>query len=90
MYKMILTYDNWFKMNDIINDVLTVSNYIYESSLSSREKDYTDYFRTITYSSEEEMTAVIGTINDVSFLKELEKSTKEFNESLENLFTDFI
>lgn len=77
-------------IKDIINDVLTVSNYIYESSLSSREKDYTDYFRTITYSSEEEMTAVIGTINDVSFLKELEKSTKEFNESLENLFTDFI
>ena len=43
---------------DIISDVLNVSNYIYENSLSSREKDYTDYFRTITYSSKEEMTAV--------------------------------
>lgn len=75
---------------DIIKDVLTVSNYIYENSLFSREKDYTDYFRTITYSSKEEMTAVIGTINDVSFLKELEKSTKEFNSSLETLFSEFI
>ncbi len=75
---------------DIINDVLNISNYIYESSLSSREKDYTDYFRTITYSSKEEMTAVIGTIQDVKFLKELEISTKEFNESLETLFSEFI
>lgn len=75
---------------DIINDVLIISNYIYENSLSSREKDYTDYFRTITYSSKEEMTAVIGTINDVSFLKELEKSTKEFNSSLETLFSEFV
>ena len=68
---------------------MNVSNYIYESSLSSREKDYTDYFRTITYSSEEEMTAVIGTIQDVKFLKELEISTKEFNKSLETLFPPF-
>ena len=75
---------------DIVNDVLNVSNYIYESSLFSREKDYTDYFRTITYSSEEEMTAVIGTIQDVKFLKELEVSTKEFNESLGTLFSEFI
>lgn len=75
---------------DIISDVLNVSNYIYENSLSSREKDYTDYFRTITYSSKEEMTAVIGTINDVGFLKELEKSTKEFNQSLDLLFSEFV
>ena len=77
-------------IKDIINDVFDVSNYIYENAFSSREKDYTDYFRTITYSSEEEMTAVIGTIHDVKFLKELEVSTKEFNESLETLFSEFI
>ncbi|MEE0877984.1 MAG: DUF4954 family protein [Treponemataceae bacterium] len=77
-------------IRDIVNDVLNVSNYIYESSLSSREKDYSDYFRTITYSSKEEMTAVIGTINDVKFLKELEVTTKEFNESLQLLFADFM
>ena len=77
-------------IRDIVNDVLNVSNYIYESSLSSREKDYSDYFRTITYSSKEEMTAVIGTIHDVKFLKELEVTTKEFNESLQLLFADFM
>ncbi|MCR4790081.1 MAG: DUF4954 family protein, partial [Treponemataceae bacterium] len=71
---------------DIISDVLIVSNYIYENSISSRKKDYTDYFRTITYSNQEEMTAVIGTIDDVSFLKELEASTKEFNENFSSLF----
>ena len=76
--------DEIFK--DIISDVLAVSNYIYESAISSRQKDYTDYFRTITYANKEEMTAVIGTIDDVSFLKELKVTTEEFNSSFSSLF----
>jgi hypothetical protein len=36
------------------------------------------------------MTVVIGTIHDVKFLKELEVTTKEFNESLQLLFADFM
>ena len=76
--------------SDIINDVTIVSNYIYDSSVSSREKDYVDYFRAITYRNKEEMDAVIGTIQDVSFLKELKTTTDDFNKSLENLFSEFI
>ncbi|MGP1586722.1 MAG: DUF4954 family protein [Treponemataceae bacterium] len=75
---------------DIICDVLIVSNYIYESSISSREKDYTDYFRTITYRNQEEMTAVIGSIKDVAFLQELKKTTFEFNKKLSFLFDDLM
>ncbi|HZK19903.1 MAG TPA: DUF4954 family protein, partial [Treponemataceae bacterium] len=49
---------------DIKTDVLVVSNYMYENSIASRKKDYTDYFRMITYESKEEMLAVVGKLED--------------------------
>ena len=71
---------------DIKSDVTIVSNYMYESSISSRKKDYTDFFRTITYRNEKEMLEVVGRLEDNSFLKELKKDTETFNSSLEKLF----
>lgn len=72
---------------DIKGDVTIVSDYMYESSISSRKKDYTDFFRTITYKNEEEMLEVVGRLEDNSFLKELKKDTEAFNKSLEKLFS---
>jgi hypothetical protein len=72
--------------SDIKSDVTIVSNYMYESSISSRQKDYTDYFRTITYKNEEEMLNVVGRLEDNSFLKELKGDTEAFNAALEALF----
>ena len=59
---------------------------MYESSISSREKDYTDYFRTITYKNQEEMLEVVGKLEDNSFLKELKIETDEFVKKLEGIF----
>ena len=71
---------------DILKDVIAVSTYMYESSISSREKDYTDYFRTITYKNQEEMLEVVGKLEDNSFLKELKIETDEFVKKLEGIF----
>ena len=71
---------------DILKDVIDVSNYMYESSVSSREKDYSDYFRTITYKNEEEMLEVVGRLEENSFLKELKEDTEAFNKKLEDIF----
>ena len=71
---------------DIKGDVTIVSNYMYESSISSRQKDYTDYFRKITYKNEAEMLEVVGRLEDNSFLKELKRDTESFNAALEKLF----
>ncbi len=71
---------------DILHDVLIVSNDMYASAVSSRAKDYTDYFRTITYRNQEEMEAVLGTIDDNDFLHSLEKTTQQFNKDLERIF----
>ena len=59
---------------------------MYASAVSSRAKDYTDYFRTITYRNQEEMEAVLGTIDDNDFLHSLEKTTQQFNKDLERIF----
>ncbi|MBR7064979.1 MAG: DUF4954 family protein [Treponema sp.] len=72
---------------DIVSDVLGVSNEMYESAVSSREKDYTDYYRKMVYNSEEEMNAVVGSLQENSFLKELEEDTKIFNKKLSKMFS---
>lgn len=73
---------------DIINDVTVVSTGMYESSLSSRKKDYTDYFRRMVYRSQAEMTSVLGSAESNDFLKDLKKSTQDFNDRIKVIFSD--
>ena len=55
-----------------------------------REKDYTNFFRAMVYRNEEEMEAVLGTIQDVDFLHQLEQETKAFNNELQVLFSEIL
>lgn len=73
---------------DIVSDVTVVSDEMYESSVSSREKDFTDYYRSMTYKSKEEMTAVLGNLKDNDFLKTLKSDTKSFNQFVKTAFVD--
>ena len=72
--------------SDITRDVAFVSFEMLESSISSREKDYTDFFRSITFRNKEEVEAVLGTLSENSFLRELREATDDFNTNLEKLF----
>lgn len=71
---------------DIIADVTVVSNDMLSDSYYSRKKDYDDPFRQMTYGDEEEMTAVLGSLNDNIFLRDLKAQTALFNERLNSLF----
>lgn len=73
---------------DIVSDVVLVSDEMYSASVSSREKDFTDYYRCMTYKNKEEMTAVLGTLNDSSFLKTLKSDTKSFNLFVKKAFVE--
>ncbi len=75
---------------DICSDVAAVSAYMYESAVESRKKDYTDYFRTITFRSKEEMTAVLGTLDTNEFLCQLKKDTEEFSSRLPVFFAELL
>lgn len=74
----------------IYDDVIDVSNYMYTSSVESRAKDYTDYFRTITFKNENELNAVIGTLESNEFLNNLKEETTEFNQNLKTLFRGLV
>lgn len=71
---------------DIVADVTAVSNDMYNDSIYSRKKDYDDPFRQMTYGDKEEMTAVLGSLNDNAFLRDLKVQTQDFNARLANLF----
>lgn len=79
--RSILEFDSeiW---QDIVDDVTLVSTDMYRDSISSRHKDYTDPFRVMTYETQEEMTAVLGTIDDIEFLHILRQQTEVFNRDL--------
>ena len=72
--------------DDIAKDVAYVAMNMLESSISSREKDYTDFFRSITFRNTGEREAVLGTLSDNSFLQQLRASTEDFCGNLEKLF----
>lgn len=78
------TSDIW---KDITKDVAYVSMNMLESSISSREKDFTDFFRSITFRNQQEKEAVLGNLNDNSFLKELRAATESFDADLSKLFS---
>lgn len=71
---------------DFTKDVAYVSMNMLESSISSREKDYTDFFRSVTFRNSDEKEAVLGNILDNSFLISLREATDLFDYSLHKLF----
>ncbi len=71
---------------NITDDVSIVAYDIYNASLKSREKDYTDYYRNMVYRSESEMDKVIGPLEDNSFLRELRADTEKFTTKIREIF----
>lgn len=74
--------------DDFSQDVAFISMNMLESSISAREKDFTDYFRSITFRNQAEKDAVLGTLDDDSFLKKLRGATEEFIAQLDKLLVN--
>ena len=71
---------------NITDDVSIVAYDIYNASLKSREKDYTDYYRNMVYRSEKEMDEVIGPLEDNAFLRQLRTDTVDFTTKIKEIF----
>lgn len=67
---------------NILEDVSAAANEIYTEAFKSREKDYYDYYRNMTYRSVVEMENVIGKLSDNEFLIQLKEETSRYIESL--------
>ena len=71
---------------DIVADVILVSDEMYNSSIASRQKDFTDYFRRMVYRNATEMENILGSAQANGFLKELKVLTDSFNAELKTVF----
>jgi hypothetical protein len=58
---------------------------IYES----RAKDYTNPFRKMVYDSTEEMNAVVGKLQDNSFIRQEKEALKKYRKEVEQIVTDW-
>ena len=69
-----------------MNDSVVTMEWITAQIKRSREKDYKNPFRQLAYESEKEMNAVIGSLEDNSFIKQtaedLEKYKLQVNKTI--------
>ncbi len=70
-----LTADVW---NAALHEAIEIQKYIREQTYLTRKKDFENPFRQTTFADEAEMQAVIGTIEDNSFVKQVRSETEQF------------
>jgi hypothetical protein len=63
---------------ELLTESLALAQNMLRSAIDSRAKDFTNPFRRITFKSQEEMTAVVGTIKDNSFLNAFKRDTARY------------
>ena len=71
----VLTKEMW---NENLDKAIRIQHFICDQVYESRKKDYDNEFRNATFRNENEKIAVIGKIDDVSFVKQIRKETEEF------------
>ncbi len=75
-----LDLERWHALLDSAESTM---RHINDLTVESRTKDYTNPFRKIAYDSQEEMNAVIGTIEDDAFIAQIAEQTENFAQTVE-------
>jgi hypothetical protein len=80
--------DKWSEneLKELMVGSTSIKKYIYKMAYTSREKDYENQFKRMTYLNEKEMKTVLGDIKDNDFLNSLREQTEEYAA----LVSDFI
>ncbi len=71
------------KIEELLAEHLQTTEKVYEGIVASREKDMTNPFRTMVFDDKEEQEAVIGKLEDNSFIKQKDIERKELRRSIE-------
>lgn len=77
--KTVISDADW---NALLDGAMETRAYIEDQVYVTKKKDYTNAFREITYRNEAERDAVLGKVEDNSFIKTAKKETAEFRELL--------
>ena len=69
------------KLGDLATESLAIFEYVKDQIYASRLKDYEDPFRKMVYSNEDEMSSVLGDIDDNEFIQHsIDESIRKTNE----------
>ena len=71
----VLTKEMW---HENLDQAVRIQHYICDQVYESRKKDYENEYRNATFRNEDEKIAVIGKIDDVSFVKQIRQETEDF------------
>lgn len=77
-----LTTERW---RELLGRAVATQDRIAELTRTSRAKDFTNPFRKITFDSAEEMEAVVGTIEENSFINHLRREADSFKQAVFSL-----
>lgn len=70
-----------------LDRAVEIQELICERVYSSRKKDFDNPFRQATYRCAEEMTAVVGGVDEDAFVKEIQSETEEFKKMVAEIRT---
>jgi len=65
-----------------LGEAIRIQQFICDQVYLTRKKDYDNEFRNATFRNESEKVAVIGELDDISFIQQIRKETKEIIEIL--------
>jgi hypothetical protein len=81
-----LTKDHF---KQILDEALVTKEWMTENIYTSRAKDYQNYFKKMVYDSEKEMEAVVGKLEDNSFINQQNEELATFRKRVQNLLFNF-
>lgn len=72
-------------VKDLLQKSIATQTWMVNNSYQSRAKDYNNSFRKMVYETEAEMNAVIGKLEDNSFIKEEKQRLEAFSQNIEDI-----
>ncbi|MBS1628354.1 MAG: DUF4954 family protein [Bacteroidetes bacterium] len=76
-------------LNNLLESALDTQKLITTNIFNSRKKDYTNTFRKMMYSSEEEMNNVLGSLQENTFIKQQKEVLKNYTKQIATLKKQF-
>ena len=77
-----LNHENW---NTTVDKAIAIQQYICDQVYLTRKKDYDNPFRNATFDNEKEKEAVVGSIDETSFIKQIKRKTETFINEIQTL-----
>ena len=77
----VMTEEMW---SENLDKAVGIQHYICDQVYESRKKDYDNEIRSATFRNDEEKIAVVGRIEDVSFVKQIRQETEAFEVLVNN------